>query len=74
MGGGSLIRSGQSSYWKLRCLSSKTTVAGFSDFWDRLRRDYISASGLDWLQDAIKRRFNRVLITNLLGLFGTLDE
>jgi hypothetical protein len=30
----------------------------FSDFWDRLRRDYISASGLDWLQDAIKRRFN----------------
>ncbi len=25
-------------------------------------------------QDAINRRFNGVLITNLLGLFGTLDE
>ncbi len=30
-------------------------------FWDHLRRDYIRASGLDWLQDAIKRRFNCVL-------------
>ncbi len=30
-------------------------------FRDHLRCDSISVLGLDWLQDAIKRRFNKVL-------------
>ncbi len=45
-----------SSLWDACQAKRRSQV--ISDFWDRLRRDYISASGLDWLQDAINRRFN----------------